>query len=463
MIMESQLPLVDLTGSRAVHMIGIGGAGMEPLARLLQHAGHDVRGSDQADGEVVQSLRTHGIDVWTGAHDSARVEGADIVVYSAAVTEDNPELRAARDQVGQVLSRAQLLGWFSRQRPMIAVAGTHGKTTTSSMIVAVARAAGQDPGVVVGGWQSGASLAATGQDDLLVAEADEYDRSFLSLHPMGAVVTNIEADHHDTYADDAALDDAFTSFLGQTSDWIVTHDEPRCVQVAARSKAPVTLCGGPRAHVQLQDVVVGTDHCQLQVKVGGEARPAVQLAARGQHNVDNAMTAIAVADRMGWPWSAVDDGLTGFRGVDRRLQTKAELHGTLVVDDYAHHPTEVAAALRWARGTDRRVVAVFQPHLYSRTQHLLDDFGDALSLADEVTVCEIYAAREAPIAGVTSSLLTDALRERGVVARDESHPTSAISTALDRCSEGDLLLVMGAGDVGDRLDDVLSLRRAEAS
>ncbi|MDP7634922.1 MAG: Mur ligase domain-containing protein, partial [Candidatus Latescibacteria bacterium] len=243
--MESQLPLVDLTGSRAVHMIGIGGAGMEPLARLLQHAGHDVRGSDQADGEVVQSLRTHGIDVWTGAHDSARVEGADIVVYSAAVTEDNPELRAARDQVGQVLSRAQLLGWFSRQRPMIAVAGTHGKTTTSSMIVAVARAAGQDPGVVVGGWQSGASLAATGQDDLLVAEADEYDRSFLSLHPMGAVVTNIEADHHDTYADDAALDDAFTSFLGQTSDWIVTHDEPRCVQVAARSKAPVTLCGGP--------------------------------------------------------------------------------------------------------------------------------------------------------------------------------------------------------------------------
>jgi UDP-N-acetylmuramate--alanine ligase len=459
--MQSVQDLLDMGRSCRVHMIGIGGAGMEPLARLLQEAGHVVQGSDQMESALVGSLRSQGIHVWTGEHDASRIDDADFVVYSAAVNAVNPELQAARARTPHVCSRAQLLGALSQQRPTIAVAGTHGKTTTASMIAAVARAAGEDPGVVIGGWQTGNSQAATGRDGLLVAEADEYDRSFLTLHPMGAVVTNIEADHHDTYADNEALDTAFASFLGQASEWIVTHDEARCTRAASTATAAVTLCGHDEtSQIQLEEMQVEAEHCHLRVRVDGESRPSLQLAARGQHNVDNALMVIGVADRMNWSWAAIDDGLTNFAGVDRRLQTKATMGGTLVVDDYAHHPTEVAAALRWAHQTKRRVVAVFQPHLYSRTRHLQAEFVDALSLADEVWVCDIYPAREAPIEGVTLRLLTEPLRNRLDVVFEEHDASVAIGAALDRCADGDLLLVMGAGDIGDRLDAILSSRRA---
>ena len=452
--------MLDKGRSCRVHMIGIGGAGMEPLARLLQQAGHVVQGSDQVESALVGSLRSAGVHVWIGEHDASRIDGADFVVYSAAVDVANPELQAARTRTPHVCSRAQLLGVLSQQRPTIAVAGTHGKTTTASMIAAVARAAGEDPGVVIGGWQTGTSQAATGSDGLLVAEADEYDRSFLTLHPMGAVVTNIDADHHDTYADDDALDMAFAGFLGQASEWIVTHDEARCTRAASSATAAVTLCGhNETCQVQLEEMKVEADHCHLRVRVDGDSRPSLQLAARGQHNVDNALTVIGVANRMNWPWAAIDDGLTNFAGVDRRLQTKAMIGGILVIDDYAHHPTEVAAALRWARQTQRRVVAVFQPHLYSRTHHLQAESVEALSLADEVWVCDIYPAREAPMEGVTSRLLTEPLLKCLQTVFEEPDASVAIGAALDRCADGDLLLVMGAGDIGDRLDAILASRR----
>ncbi len=455
--------LPDLRVASHVHMIGIGGAGMEPLARLLQEAGHVVQGSDLIESNVVRSLTDQGIQVWTGAHDPTRIDRADLVVYSAAVDADNPELNAARNRSVDVCSRAELLGWFSLQRPMIAVAGTHGKTTTASMLAAVARAAGEDPGIVIGGWQSGSSQAELGTGSLLIAEADEYNRSFLTLHPMGAIVTNIDADHHDTYADDDALDTAFSGFLQQVKEWIVTHDDDRCVRATKGVSAPTFLCG-ERSQIQLDEARVEADSCHLQVRVDGEVRPVLQLAARGRHNVDNALTVIGVADRMSWPWDAVRDGLSNFRGVDRRLQTKANINGTLVVDDYAHHPTEVAAALLWARETNRRVIAIFQPHLFSRTQNLAADFVDALSVADEVSVCDIYPARELPIEGVSSRLLIDPLLERGCLVFEEPDPTIAIGAALDRCSDGDLLLVMGAGDIGHCLDAVLSsLRSADVA
>jgi len=455
--MTRAMTSIDLSGPRRVHMVGIGGAGMEPLARLLLHAGHDVQGTDLIDGIVTRSLRDQGIRVWTGDHAADRVRPVDLVVYSAAVVDENPELKAARAQGLAICSRAELLGWFSRQRPMIAVAGTHGKTTTSSMIVSVARAAGQDPGVVIGGWQGGGSQAATGVDPLLIAEADEFDRSFLELHPQGAVVTNIEADHHDTYADDTAIDTAFGTFLEQTSDWIVTHNNPRCRQATRTTEAGVTLCGDSSdASVQLEDATIELSDCRLQVRVDGVSRDPLRLAARGRHNVDNALAVIGVAERMQWPWEAVQEGLAQFGGVDRRLQNKGQIDGTLIVDDYAHHPTEVAAALKWARSTHRRVVAVFQPHLYSRTLQMATEFARALSLADEIWICDIYAAREEPMVGVTSELLIGALKREGAGARLVSNPGEAIGQALAGCVEDDLMLVMGAGDIGDRLDDVLA-------
>ena len=442
-------------------MIGIAGAGMEPLACLLQQAGHQVQGSDLSDGSATRSLQSRGIRVWTGPHDADRLAGIELVVFSAAVDDANPELRAARRASVSTCTRAQLLGWFSRQRPMIAVAGTHGKTTTSSMIVSVARAAGVEPGVVVGGWQAGGSQAATGTDDLMVAEADEFDRSFLHLHPQGAVVTNIDADHHDTYADNDAIDEAFSSFLVQTQQWVVTHDNARCLQATSGISADVDLCGsGPESVVQLEDVMIESSHCRLQVRVGGDRRPPLQLAARGRHNVDNAMTVVGVAERMGWDWEAVSRGLEQFGGVDRRLQPRGQMGGTTIMDDYAHHPTEVAAALDWARSTHRRVVAVFQPHLYSRTQHLATEFCTALSRADAVWICDIYAAREEPIPGVHSQILTKMLQEQGTQAQHRAAPSAAIEAALQGCGEDDLLLVMGAGDISDRLGDVLAAQPA---
>ncbi|MBT3343681.1 MAG: UDP-N-acetylmuramate--L-alanine ligase [Gemmatimonadetes bacterium] len=455
---SSTSPLdLNLGRPRRIHMIGIAGAGMEPLACLLQQAGHDVQGSDLNDGSAIRSLGDRGIQVWTGSHDAERVSGAELVVFSAAVDGTNPELKAAHGMCVPACTRAELLGWFSRQRPMIAVAGTHGKTTTSSMIVSVARAAGEEPGVVIGGWQAGGSQAATGTDELLVAEADEFDRSFLHLHPLGAVVTNIEADHHDTYANDAAIDGAFATFLGQTQQWVVTHDNARCLRATEGISAAVDLCGlNPNATVQLEDVTIEASHCRLQVRVDGVTRPPLQLAARGRHNVDNAMTVVGVAERMGWDWDAVSHGLAQFGGVDRRLQSRGQIDGTLVIDDYAHHPTEVTAAINWARSTSRRVVAVFQPHLYSRTQHLAREFCAALSLADEVWICGIYAAREEPIPGVSSRLLTSMLQAQGLEAQDVTDPGVAIEAALQGCGEDDLLLAMGAGDISDRLGEVLA-------
>lgn len=455
-------PQAGLLGARVdrVHMVGIAGAGMEGLARVLVGLGYRVSGSDLVHTPVLEDLRRSGVGVAVG-HEAERVRGADLVVYSAAVPGDNCERAAARRLGIPERSRAAILGALSQRCDTVAVAGTHGKTTTASLIAAAASQAGRAPTVAVGGWVGGRSQATAGGGTLLVAEADEYARSFLELEPWLAVVTNVEPEHVDWYRDEDAVVDAFAAFLGKVradGQSVVNGDDERSLRAArAAGVRPVTFGFGEGCQVRAGSLsTTRGGGSQFEVSIGGLSRGRLDLRLPGRHNVGNALAAVAACCQMELEWEAVRQCLRDFPGVDRRFQVKGEWGGVRVVDDYAHHPTELAAALEAARPQERPLTAVFQPHTYSRTRHFRRDFAAALAAARTVYVTAVYAARETSEAGVDGDAIVEDLRDLG--HRDAhfvADAGTALGLALAGCRCGDLLLVMGAGDIGAQLDAAL--------
>ena len=424
---------------RSLHFVGIGGAGMSGLARVAQSLGARVTGSDQAESDVLERLRAEGIDAIAG-HDAANLpEGAELVV-STAIPDDNPELAAARAAGVAVLHRGDLLGELSRMKRTIAVGGAHGKTTTASMAAHALRGAGRDPAFLIGGeLRSAGTNAAWGTGDWAVIEADESDRSFLKLNRDVAVVTNIELDHHSTYASLAELEQAFAEFA-----------EPADLRVL-----------GPDVDLPGEAVRIELDDDRVELLPGGSRFEAdgvpVELSVPGRHNVLNALAAMAACRAAGVELPEAAAALADFSGAGRRF----EPHGTtpggaLVFDDYAHHPTEVRATLEAARtaAQGRRLVACFQPHLFSRTRALARDFGAALALADVAVVVDVYRARERPedFPGVTGLLVAEAAADAAGGRPVWWLPDLADAQRMlaSELREGDLFVTLGAGDV-DRL------------
>jgi UDP-N-acetylmuramate--alanine ligase len=466
---EAILPqpdLVELSRERPVHFMGIGGAGMTALAELLVRAGGRVTGCDaHPHGPGVEGLRTAGVQIATG-HGPPHVAGCAALVVTSAVPADHPELEAARAVGIPVLKRAQALGAIVNRGTVVGIAGTHGKTTTTAMTTTVLATAGFQPTGLVGGRvpQWGGNLH-HGQDRLYVVEADEYDRSFHTLHPSIAVVTTLEADHLDIYGTLEAVEDAFLEFVDRVpADGLLVacgddHGVGRLLP-RVRSAADRILTYGVNAGSMLraEEVEAHAGETRFRVRDRGTMRGTAVLRAPGIHNVRNALAATASALHLGADWEAVVEGLAAYGGVQRRFERVGEAGGVLVVDDYAHHPTEIEATLRAARGSysERRLVAVFQPHLYSRTRDFAEAFGRALALADTVFVTDVFPAREAPIPGVSGELIASAAERAGARVTylpDREAVRGAVTADL---RPGDLCLTLGAGDLDEVAREIVS-------
>lgn len=438
------------------HLIGIGGAGMAPVAELLAARGLQVSGSDARDSATLARLRTLGVDARAG-HDAERVGPDATVVVSTAVRPDNPELRRARELGRPVIHRSQALVRAAEGRDFVAVAGAHGKTSTSAMLAVALRALGQDPSYAIGGTVLGLGTGAhLGAGRAFVAEADESDGSFLNYAPTIAVVTNVEPDHLDHYGSQDAFERAFVAFAERVTGLLVLcADDPGALRLA-RTVAPIrpVLTYGTaadpevgRGHVRITDVTLRPDGAQALLRhPGDEVAPTrLDLAVPGAHSLLNATAAWCVGVELGAAAQPMADALGHFTGTGRRFEARGEVGGVRVVDDYAHHPTEVAATLRTARLTAGagRVIALFQPHLYSRTQAFATQFAAALALADEVVVTGIFGAREDPVDGVDGRLITDLLPG----ARYLAERADAAHAVARSARPGDLVLTIGAGDV----------------
>ncbi len=441
---------------RRLHFVGAGGVGMSGIAEiLLQATPLEISGCDLARSGVTERLERLGARIAAG-HDPAHVENADLVVISSAVAESNPEVAAARARGIPVIRRAEMLGEIMRLKQGVAIAGTHGKTTTTSLTGMVLTEAGFDPTIVVGGQvHILGTNARLGKGDYLVAEADEFDRSFLELTPVVAVITNVEADHLDTYRDLAEIHDAFAAFANRVPFFgavIACADDPGVRAILPRVKRRVVTYGStPEADLSARDVRLDATGTCFDVWNGEQGRlGAVRLRLPGRHNVANALAAVAAGRELLVPFETIARALSAFTGVVRRFELKGERSGVLVVDDYAHHPTEIRATLAAARQVypDRRIVALFQPHLFSRTRDFTGEFGAALAAADLNIVMDVYPSREAPIPGVTGELVAKAARSAGNGEVVYSPEKKEVVDTLERTlAPGDLLLTLGAGDV----------------
>jgi len=449
-----------------VHLVGIGGAGMSGIARVLLARGTVVSGSDARDSLTLAALRALGATVFVG-HDAAHVEGSDTVVVSSAIRPRNPELLAARENGQRVLMRAEALAALMAGRLGVAVAGTHGKTTTTSMLTVAAQHCGADPSFAIGAdLNEAASNAHHGTGELFVVEADESDGSFLAYHPHAAVVTNVEADHLDHYGDAAAVDRAFEEFVRTIAPagFLVTCADDagaRGLADFARGEGVDVRTYGTAADADLllRGLSVSGSTSRYEPVLRGRRLPTVELVVPGRHLALNSAAALLVAVGLGLPDTRVVDGLGGYTGVRRRMELKGTAAGVRVYDDYAHHPTEVTAQLVAAREVagEGRVVVAFQPHRYSRTLVFAEAFGAALGLADEVVVMEVYAAGEDPIPGATGAAVAAAVPLPS--GRTVFEPSwSAVPAQLaDRARPGDLVLTLGAGDVTQIGPEVLRL------
>ena len=452
-------PVPSLAELGAVHFIGIGGAGMSGIARILLARGVTVSGSDRRDTPTLLALRALGARVEVG-HDPAHLGNADTVVVSTAILADNPELSMARQRGLRVLPRAVALAAVMAGRRSIAVAGTHGKTSTTSMLTVAVQACGVDPSFAIGGdLNESGSNAHAGEGDIFVAEADESDRSFLLLEPFGAIVTNVEADHLDNYGDLAAVEAAFDRFLGTVDAkgfLVVCADDPGAARLRTYGRTA-------DADLRLTDLQVAPDATSYTATLDGQELGRVRIQVPGEHMALNSAAALLAGLELGLPAGDLIEGLGRFGGVHRRFELKGTVAGVRVYDDYAHHPTEVTAQLKAARavvGSGRLVVA-FQPHLYSRTREFAEGFGAALGLADEVVVMDVYGAREDPVPGVTGALVADVVPlPPGRVLFEPSWSAAAPALA-ERARPGDLVLTMGAGDVSMVGPEVLEALRGK--
>lgn len=436
-----------------VHLVGIGGAGMSALAVILLERGHPVSGSDLRGGRALAGLEALGARLHVG-HDAAHLGDAQMVVRSSAVPEDNPEVVAAREAGVPVLVRAELLELLMTGFRRILVTGTHGKTTTTSLITVALQAASLDPSFAIGGTvhESGTS-AHHGAGGVFVAEADEAYRSFLRLTGDCLVVTNVEMDHHDEYADPGALSEAFRAFLARGSGAgpvILCADDPGAVALAEQAPGAVVTYGeSADADVRIRAVELEPAGSRFGLTSPEEDLGTFRLRLLGRHNVANAAAAVVAARWAGADLAGIRQGLEVFGGTQRRFQRIGEAAGVTVVDDYAHHPTEVRAVLRAARQTEPagRVVAVFQPHLYSRTAALGGELGRALAEADVAVVTDVYGAREAPVPGITGALVAAAARAAGAEVHEVGTSGDVPAAVSQLVRPGDLVLTLGAGDI----------------
>ena len=459
-----------LEGLGPVHLIGIGGAGMSGIARILLARGVPVSGSDRRESPTLMALRALGARVEVG-HDAGNLGDARTAVVSTAIRDDNPELRAARERGLAVLPRAVALAAVMAGRRSVAVAGTHGKTSTTSMLTVAVQACGADPSFAIGGdLNESGSNAHSGTGDVFLAEADESDRSFLLLDPFAAVVTNVEADHLDNYGDLAAVEEAFARFA-RTVDpegfVVVCADDPGAARLrGAGARAPVRTYGTAEdADLRLTDLTVSHDGTRYRAVLDGADLGPVRIGVPGEHMARNSAAALLAGLELGFPIGALVEGLGRFGGVHRRFELKGIAGGVRVFDDYAHHPTEVTAQLKAARAVagGGRLIVAFQPHLYSRTREFAEGFGRALALADDVVVMEVYGAREDPIPGVTGAMVADAVPLPPEHVLFEPSWSATAPALAARARPGDLVLTMGAGDVSMVGPEVLeALRAAEA-
>jgi UDP-N-acetylmuramate--alanine ligase len=452
--------------TRRVHFIGIGGIGMSGIAELLANLGYAVSGSDEKRSAATDRLSGMGIRLAIG-HDAGNVGDADVVVLSSAVRPTNPEVREAGRRQIPVIPRAEMLAELMRLKTAIAVAGAHGKTTTTSMIALVLERAGLDPTAVIGGRLSAfGSNARLGHGELIVAEADESDRSFLKLFPTIAVITNIDHEHLENYGGFDDLQQAFVDFANKVPFYgsvVVCADDPNLAAILPRMTRRVRTYGLDAEGVDVSafDVELGPGGAGATVRGHGR----LELRVPGRHNLQNALAAVAVGLEIEVGFGHIAEALAGFRGVSRRFELRGEAAGVRVFDDYGHHPTEIAATLAAARGMGGRVLVVFQPHRYSRTEALREEFGRCFADADRVWVMDVYAAGEPQIAGISGRTVVDSAHAQGA-PHVAYAPTAAdaIEAVIHEARSGDVLLTLGAGDVSKLGDALLAgLQRAGAA
>jgi UDP-N-acetylmuramate--alanine ligase len=443
------MPLLDSTDARPIHFVGIAGAGMSALAELLVRRGFRITGCD-AHPEAADDLRRLGIVV--EPHDPAHADGARAMVVTSAMPKQHPEVARARELGIPVIRRAEALGEVTAGRELVAIAGTHGKTTTSVMAATALAAAGRQPTALVGGrvaaWEGN---VLPGGDRLYVVEADEYDRSFLALSPTVAVVTNVEPDHLDIYADLADIRTAFAQFIRGARTIVLCADDSGATSLPTPSSTEVIRYGitSDDARLVARDMTMLGTTSEFDVVFDDELLGRAFLGVPGRHNVLNALATIAAGLTLGAEFKALAEGLRSFAGTERRFQRLGAVRGVVVVDDYAHHPTEIGVTLAAARVAfpGQRIIAAFQPHLYSRTRDFAREFGESLSHADAVYLTEIYPAREQPIPGVTSSLVADALQSAGGVLAWRGERDSLAAALAGGVRDGDVVLTIGAGDI----------------
>jgi len=449
-----------------VHLVGIGGAGMSGIAEVLLNLHYVVSGSDLRRSETTERLESLGARVRVG-HDAANVEGADVVVVSTAVARNNPEILAARERLIPVIPRVEMLAELMRMKFSVAVGGTHGKTTTTSLISAVLSVGGLDPTVVVGGKISSMGTGARlGASEYMVAEADESDGSFLKLSPTIAVVTTVDEEHLDYWSGLDEIKSGFTRFANSVPFYgcsVVCLDQPNIQSIIGDIERRVISYGlTSQADVQAVGVTAAEDHTAFTVVAGGEELGRIEITMPGSHNVYNSTAAVAVGLELGVSFEDIASALRDFEGIARRFDVRGEVHDVLVLDDYGHHPVEIrttlsAAAARW----NRRLVVLFQPHRYTRTQKLLEEFGRSFYDATVLLVAGIYAASEEPIPGVSGGSIVEAARRYGHRDADYVEDLDALyERAMGIIQPGDVVVTLGAGDiykVGERI--LASLRK----
>ncbi len=455
--MENRIQTQPVFGrTKHIHMVGIGGIGMSGMAEILIQRGYKVTGSDGASNETTDRLKELGATIYQG-HAPENIEGADVVVYTSAVkATENEETKAALENRIPTIKRAEMLAELMKMKFGIGVAGTHGKTTTTTMIGHVTQDGNYDPTIMVGGkvHSFDKTNAVVGKGDVIVVEADEFDRTFLRLTPSIAIITNIEAEHLDIYDDLEDVKGAFIDYANKVPFYgavIVCLDDPNVRSILPDLERRIISYGlSPQAQVRAVDIQMNQFTSTFTVMNDDQKLGVITLKAPGDHNVKNALAAVATGIELNIDFKLIKQGLERYQGVFRRFQKKVEEQGVMVIDDYAHHPTEVAATLNAARKgwPDRRIVAVFQPHLYSRTQDLYKEFGLSFSDAEVLLITDVYPSREKPIEGVTGKLISDTAEQYGhknvIYVEDKADVTA---TLKEISKAGDIIITMGAGDI----------------
>jgi UDP-N-acetylmuramate--alanine ligase len=449
---------------KKVHFVGIGGIGMSGIAEILLNQGFEISGSDRASSEITQRLASLGIKIYVG-HSPENVHDVDVLVYSSAVTLDNPEVKAAIEKKIPIIKRSEMLAECMRMQYGIGIAGTHGKTTTTSMVGLTLTAGGIDPTIIVGGKLSGlgGTNARLGQGEFIVVEADEFDRTFLKLTPAIAALTTLESEHLDTYKDLNDIKSAFIEFSNKVPFYgfvVLCLDEPALQDIMPQiNKKVITYGLTTQADMRAVDITHNQISSSFTVKYHGEELGKINLKIPGLHNVKNSLVAVCIAMELGIEFEVIKKALESFTGVYRRFEIKYNKE-ILVVDDYAHHPTETSATLAGVRsGWDRRLIAVFQPHLFTRTRDFYQEFGRSFLNSDVFICTDIYPAREAPIEGITGEMIAEAARKFGhknVIYIPDKNDVPAKLMEIKKAN--DIIITMGAGDIwkfGEKFVDMI--------